>query len=214
MNVIEKNAKNIADLANKHLIKKGKSRIILAIVGAPGSGKSTVAEQVIKNLNGINSNQAALLPMDGFHYDDRVLETLGRHKHKGAPDTFDVYGLYHLLQRLQTNTDEIIAVPVFDRSIEIARAGARLIYPQTPIIICEGNYLLLNIAPWNRLKDLFDLSILLQVTEVELEKRLSLRWKNSGLSDTDVAFKVRQNDLPNGQIVLEQSSQADVYRTN
>jgi len=214
MKLMEKNAQKIADCVRENLANSNKSRIIAAIVGAPGSGKSSVAERVIEILNSASAYQAALLPMDGFHYDDGVLETLGRRERKGAQDTFDVDGLYYLLQRLQTNTDNMIAVPLFDRSIEISRAGARLIYQQTPIIICEGNYLLLDNAPWNRLKSLFDLSIMLQVSTSELEKRLTQRWQDVGLSDKEIQSKVEKNDLPNGLMVLRQSMPADLYLDN
>jgi len=214
MNLIKYNAQKIADLAGEHLTKSDQSRIMVAIVGAPGSGKSSVAKQVVHLLNTSSPNQAALLPMDGFHYDDSVLETLGRRERKGAPDTFDVNGLYDVLQRLQANTDEVIAVPVFDRAIEIARAGARLIYPQTRIILCEGNYLLLNTSPWNRLKPLFDLTVMLHVSTEILEKRLTSRWKNLGLSDADIRSKVEKNDLPNGVMLLKHSFPADIYLDN
>jgi len=214
MKLMEKNAQKIADWVRENLANNNKSRIIAAIVGAPGSGKSSVAERVIEILNSASAYQAALLPMDGFHYDDGVLETLGRRERKGAQDTFDVDGLYYLLQRLQTNADNMIAVPLFDRSIEISRAGARLIYQQTPIILCEGNYLLLDNAPWNRLKPLFDLSIMLQVSTSELEKRLTQRWQDVGLSDKEIQSKVEKNDLPNGLMVLRQSMPADLYLDN
>jgi len=214
MDLIEENAQKIADLARKQLINYGKSRIIVAIVGAPGSGKSSVAEQVVKLLNTSLVNQAALLPMDGFHYDDKVLKTLGRLEKKGAQDTFDVYGLQHMLQRLQNNIDDVVAVPVFDRVLEISRAGARLISKKVPIIICEGNYLLLNNKPWKRLRTLFDLTIMLQVSTEELEKRLTNRWQKLGLSDKEIRFKVEKNDLPNGLMVLQESTLADVYLDN
>jgi len=214
MNLIEENAQKIADLAHNQLISYGKSRIIVAIVGAPGSGKSSIAEQAVKLLNTSLADQAALLPMDGYHYDDNVLKTLGRFEHKGAQDTFDVYGLQHMLQRLQNNIDDMVAVPVFDRTLEIARAGARLISKQVPIIICEGNYLLLNNKPWKRLKTLFDLTIMLQVSTEELEKRLINRWQHLGLSDKEIRFKVEKNDLPNGLRVLEESAPTDVYLDN
>jgi len=214
MDLIEFNAQKITHLAQETLIKCGKSRIIIAIVGAPGSGKSSIAERVIERLNTALPYQAALLPMDGFHYDDCVLETLGRREYKGAPDTFDVSGLQHMLQRLKNNNDEVIAVPLFDRELEISRAGARLISQQTRIILCEGNYLLLNAAPWNQLHALFDVTVVLNVSRSELEKRLTFRWKSVGLSDEAIRFKVEKNDLPNGVIVLKESVPADIYLDN
>lgn len=123
------------------------SRTIVAIAGAPGSGKSTLAEALVDGLNARDPGRAALLPMDGFHFDDRVLDALGRRARKGAPDTFDVGGLDHALARLGARDEAFVAVPVFDRGIEIARAGARLIPAETPVIVAEGNYLLLAEPP-------------------------------------------------------------------
>src|SRR5262249_48690883 len=102
-------------------------RVVVAIAGAPGSGKSTLAEQVTSSLNAAAPGRAALLPMDGYHYDDRILIERGLRARKGAPETFDVFGLLHMLDRLKRNQEDEIAVPVFDRDLEISRAGARLI---------------------------------------------------------------------------------------
>ncbi|MEY4982007.1 MAG: hypothetical protein RIR62_273, partial [Pseudomonadota bacterium] len=140
-------------------------RVIAALVGAPGSGKSTVAEALADRLNAARADMAAILPMDGFHYDDTYLVPAGLRPRKGAPDTFDVGGLYHTLSRLKARDEAFVAVPVFDRDIEIARAGARLIPAATPVIIAEGNYLLLSRAPWSRLRPLFDVAVLVDVPE-------------------------------------------------
>ena len=65
---------------------------------------------------------AKVVPMDGFHYDDAVLEARGLRARKGAPDTFDVSGFTHLLNRLRVEAE--VAIPVFDRQMELSRAGA------------------------------------------------------------------------------------------
>ena len=68
-------------------------RRFLAIAGAPGSGKSTTAETLHRWLEARRPGESAVLPMDGFHFDDAILEAKGRRPWKGAPDTFDVGGL-------------------------------------------------------------------------------------------------------------------------
>ncbi len=120
-------ARRIAKAAAERFRTLGGRRILVAIAGAPGSGKSTLAEEAVAQLTGEHGLGAALFPMDGYHYDDSVLEAMGRRPYKGAIDTFDAHGLRHMLQRLKANEDDVVAVPVFDRSIEIARAGGRLI---------------------------------------------------------------------------------------
>jgi pantothenate kinase len=112
------------------IAKSNGRRRIVAIAGAPGSGKSRLAERLVARLNEGAEGSAALLPMDGYHYDDRILIERGSRSRKGAPETFDVLGLFHMLDRLKRNHEDEIAVPVFDRDLEISRAGARTI-PRT-----------------------------------------------------------------------------------
>ncbi len=186
------------------------NRYIIAIAGAPASGKSTLAEWVVDQLNETDAGRAALLPMDGYHYDDRVLTAKGWQAQKGAPHTFDVAGLAAMLKRLRANDEPSIAVPMFDRSIEIARAGAALIEQTARVVVVEGNYLLLNEDPWQQLTDHFDQTVMVEVEEGELERRLRERWVKLGLSQADVDRKVLLNDLPNGRLVYERSRAADI----
>lgn len=122
-------------------------RQLVAIAGAPGSGKSTFATYLEGVLNKTNSGSAAIVPMDGFHFDDAVLGQQNASARKGAPFTFDIGGMAATLRRLKENVEPQVAVPVFDRSIEISRAGGRLIPQKTPIVLVEGNYRLLDIPP-------------------------------------------------------------------
>lgn len=186
------------------------NRLIIAIAGAPASGKSTLAEWLVDQLNGVCAGQAALLPMDGYHYDDHVLTPKGWQAQKGAPHTFDVGGLAAMLRRLRANTEPAIAVPVFDRTIEIARAGAALIEQATRVIVVEGNYLLLDEAPWQQLAEQFDRTVMVEVGEAELERRLRERWVKFGLSEADIERKVFDNDLPNGLLVYGKSRVPDM----
>ena len=190
------------------------ARHLIALAGAPGSGKSHVAEALVDRVNAAAPGRAAVLPMDGYHYDDAVLTALGRHARKGAPDTFDVGGLAAMLVRLRANAEETIAVPVFDRSIEIARAGARLIPQSVELIVAEGNYLLLASPPWDRLARLFDLTVRLDVPEDVLRQRLTARWQGYGLSEAQIAVKLEANDLPNGRRVRADSRPADLVLAN
>lgn len=186
-------------------------RRIIAIAGAPGSGKSTLAQRLVDQINLDLPGHAALLAMDGYHYDDILLGALGRHSRKGAPDTFDVAGLEHMLHRLFQDDGATVAVPVFDRQIEIARAGARLIPPDARLIVAEGNYLLLNAAPWSALARFFALTVLVDIPEAVLRDRLTRRWQGFGLPPAAVQAKLDDNDLPNGRFVINQSRRPD-YR--
>ncbi|ESW61552.1 MAG: nucleoside triphosphate hydrolase [Rhodobacter sp. CACIA14H1] len=203
---------DIAGLADLLAEKaKGGGRVVAALAGAPGSGKSTVADRVCDALNARQAGMAAVLPMDGYHYDDLHLVPAGLRPRKGAPETFDVGGLFHTLKRIRARDEDFVAVPVFDRDIEIARAGARMIPAGVPVIIVEGNYLLLGQAPWSLLRPLFDVAVLVDVPEPVLRDRLTARWTHYDLTPDEIAWKLDGNDLPNGRVVMSESRGED-YR--
>ncbi|MBQ2262771.1 MAG: nucleoside triphosphate hydrolase [Loktanella sp.] len=183
-------------------------RRCLAMAGAPGSGKSTSAATLQDAVNATAPGAAAILPMDGFHFDDAVLEDRRRRPWKGAPDTFDVGGLISVIMRLRQQ-DDIVAVPVFDRDLEISRGSARLIPQDTRLIIVEGNYLLLDEAPWSSLAPLFDLTVMIDVPEIVLAERLRARWAHYDMSSDQIMQKLEDNDLPNGRRVRQHSRPAD-----
>ncbi|UWR21861.1 nucleoside/nucleotide kinase family protein [Sulfitobacter sp. S190] len=180
-------------------------RRLVAVAGAPASGKSTLAEGLAARLP-----NAAVIPMDGFHYDNRVLQERGHLSRKGAPHTFDVGGLYHLLQRLTRNDAPEVAIPLFDRSIETSRAGAAIVPQSVQTLLVEGNYLLLDRAPWSTLRPLFDLTVMIAVSETVLRDRLIARWQGYGLSQDQIVAKLEENDLPNGRTVIRESVAADL----
>lgn len=185
-----------------------KSRFIVAIAGPPGAGKSTLAEALREELIR-RGEKAEILPMDGFHMDNGILEARGLLARKGAPETFDVRGFADIVAAVRAADQEVL-VPVFDRSREIAIASARAIATDTRFILAEGNYLLLDEQPWSRLKDRFDLSIFVGPSVETLEQRLRDRWIGYGLDDAGIAAKLYDNDLPNGARVVENSTQADI----
>ena len=207
---------DLATLANLCAARavSGADRMILAIAGPPGSGKSTLAEGLAAKLNAEVPGLAEVLPMDGYHYDDLYLVPAGLRPRKGAPQTFDVGGLYHTLRRLRARDEAEVAVPVFDRSIEIARAGARLIPASVPVIVVEGNWLLLDQAPWDRLRPMFDVTVRVDVPEPILRSRLRARWEGLGLSEQEIIAKLEENDLPNGRLVRDASILPDFLLMN
>ena len=152
---------------------------------------------------------AAVLPMDGFHFDDAILSERGLASRKGSPPTFDAAGLEVALRRVRDREPDV-AVPVFDRSMELARAAARVITAETAVVIVEGNYLLLDEPPWRRLRDLFDLTVFLEESMGELERRLAARWAHHGREADAARQWIRTNDLPNARVVLERSGEPDI----
>lgn len=190
------------------------NRIVVALAGPPGAGKSTVSQALVEALNNVMPGSAAVVPGDGFHYDDAVLGSLNLLDRKGSPDTFDVGGFRSLLLRLRANNEPAVAVPVFDRILEISRAAGQLISSDVKYLIVEGNYLLLDLAPWSSLIDCFDATIMLQADRETLEARLLDRWRSLGFDEATSYEKVHRNDLPNADTVIAASNIADFTITN
>ena len=183
---------------------QAQGRFLTALAGPPGAGKSTLAAELVVALG----QGAKAVPMDGFHYDDAVLIARGARARKGAPDTFDVAGFRHLLTRLRSEDE--VAIPLFDRDLEISRAGADIVGPDDRILIVEGNYLLLNEAPWPDLAPLFDLTIWIDVPEAELDRRLLARWAHYGKTPAEARAWIDGNDMPNIRRVVAGSRPADL----
>ena len=205
-------AVTLDDIVRKILAIDPSRRTIIALAGPPASGKSTAAEMIVAKLNQLEPDSAAVVPMDGFHYDDMVLVARGLRPRKGAPETFDCAGFAHLMSRLAANVEKEIAVPVFDRAIEISRGSARIIPQSVKYIVTEGNYLLLNREPWLQLPRLFDMSVFLRVPKAELHRRLLLRWQS--LSPDELVAKIEGNDMINVETVLNKSGEADFTLVN
>ena len=179
---------------------EGRARFVFAVAGPPGAGKSTFAEALLAALDAIMPGEAALMPMDGYHFDNAILVERGLLPRKGAPQTFDVDGLARDLERLRAGGREVI-VPVFDRNLDLARAGARAIRPENRVIVIEGNYLLLDQPPWSGLDRFFDRTLFLAVEREELRRRLVARWLSHGLDPEAARARAEGNDLANADLV-------------
>jgi len=205
---------NAAYLAEMALARAGASRrFIMALAGPPGAGKSTLSEALVAEFDR-RGQGAAIVPMDGFHLDNAVLEARGMLARKGAPFTFDADGYAALLKRLREEQDRDIAVPVFDRSLDLARAGGSIITADHRFLIAEGNYLLLPEAPWAQMAELFDLTVMLAAPLEELRERLVGRWLAQGLSPQDALARAMSNDIPNAELVVKSSVTADLEITS
>ena len=188
---------------------KVQGRFIVAITGAPAAGKSTLAEALCAEINAqLPSKLCAVVPMDGFHYDNAILDARGDRARKGAPHTFDAAGFRVLLSRLKQESGDI-AIPVFDRAQDLARASAALVTSQHRILLVEGNYLLLDQPVWHDLRQYFDLSLFLDVPFVTLEQRLIQRWLDHGADMGAARNRALSNDIPNALTVTRQSYPAD-----
>jgi pantothenate kinase len=200
---------NATELTSLIREKSGEAlRFMVGIAGAPASGKSTLAHELFAALRAAGET-AMVVPMDGFHFDDAVLNSRGHRPRKGAPFTFDVVGFEVLLKRIRAREAEI-AIPVFDRSMELSRAAADIVDDKAKFILVEGNYLLLKQSPWERLRPLFDFTIYLKVPIEELEQRLIQRWLDHGFDMAYAKNWIASNDMFNIQEVIGNSTAADL----
>lgn len=198
----------VADIAADILARAGgRKRVMVAIGGPPGAGKSTLADNLANALK-VEGESAEVLPMDGFHMDNGILIERGLRARKGIPETFDVRAFIDIVKAVKPGDQEVL-VPVFDRSREIAIASARVVSPDHRFIIVEGNYLLFNQGRWAELEGMFDYSVMLAPPIEVLEDRLFARWRGYNLSEDECRAKVYDNDLPNGRLILDNRRRAD-----
>jgi pantothenate kinase len=174
------------------------ARRLLGLVAPPGAGKSTLAQALVGALEG----QAQVVPMDGFHLAQVELHRLGRADRKGAPDTFDSAGYVALLRRLrQPREGETVYAPAFRREIEEPVAGAIAVPPALPLVITEGNYLLLDAPHWREVAPLLDEVWYLDGDDALRRERLQCRHVAHGRSLEAARQWVEATDEPNARLV-------------
>ncbi|MFJ8821468.1 nucleoside/nucleotide kinase family protein [Streptomyces sp. NPDC102467] len=183
-------------------------RRVLGVAGPPGAGKSTLAEALVRALDG----SAVLVPMDGFHLADSELARLRRADRKGAPDTFDAYGYAALLARLRAPREgETVYAPCFERELEQPVAGALPVPPDVPLVVTEGNYLLLDEEPWSTaVRPLLDEVWWVAVDDTLRVERLIARHVAFGKSPASARDWVLRSDEANARRVASGRERADL----
>ncbi|MHA7290341.1 nucleoside/nucleotide kinase family protein [Arthrobacter sp. MDT3-24] len=182
------------------------SRRILGIAGAPGAGKSTVAQAIADALDG----QAARVGMDAFHLANGVLAARGLTDRKGAPDTFDPWGYANLLRRLKANGEPVVYAPVFDRSLEESIGCAIPVAREVPVVITEGNYLLLDAEGWRESRAQIDEVWFLDLSDDERQLRLLRRHEAFGKPPAEAEAWVLGSDQRNAAVVAATRERADL----
>lgn len=188
----------------QHMASQG--RQILGITGAPGAGKSTLAGAIIGQLDG----SAVDVPMDGFHLANSELGRLGRRGRKGAPDTFDAAAYVSLVRRLKAEDEEVVYAPAFRRELDEPIAGAIAIPRGVPLVVTEGNYLLLDYLPWAALRGLLDEIWYLELSDQTRNERLVDRHVRYGKSLRAARKWVEGSDELNAGLIAETRDRADV----
>jgi pantothenate kinase len=196
---------NFGDLVARAAALADGGRGMLGICGAPGAGKSTLAANLVEALG----DKAVYVGMDGFHLAQAELRRLGRTERKGAPDTFDAAGYVNLLRRLKDQT-EIVYAPQFRREIEEPIAGAVPVFPGTPLVVTEGNYLLVPDHPWGEVRHLLDEVWFLQPSEDERHRRLIARHEQFGRTPEQARDRALGSDERNATVINATVKHADL----
>ncbi|MGB3443734.1 MAG: nucleoside/nucleotide kinase family protein [Actinophytocola sp.] len=170
---------------------------MIGICGAPGAGKSTLAERLVEALG----EEAVLVGMDGYHLAQVELARLHRTARKGAPDTFDAAGYVHLLRRIRDQEGETVYAPEFRREIEEPIAGAVPVRPAHRYLVTEGNYLLLTEPPWHEVRTLLTETWFLAPDETLRRDRLIARHRAFGRTLDEARERTLGSDEHNAMLI-------------
>ena len=190
-------------------------KVIAYLVGAPGTGKSTLASFLERLSRERQSEDDVIraLPMDGYHFSAAYMNVTTVERDgkpvlmrdiKGAPETFDVDLLVDKIREVrQEGTDWNI----YDRKIHDVLPDYWSV--EDDILLIEGNYLLLKDAGWTNVRTLADYSVFLDVPRDILRERLINRKVEGGLSREAAEKFFEFSDARNNERVLNNSAKAD-----
>lgn len=199
-------------LASHHLVTEGP--LLVGIAGAPGAGKTTLAEDLVAalgdRLGSSTGGAAAHLPMDGFHLADVQLDALGLRDRKGAPETFDAHGFLSTLRRLRTGEGNTVYVPGFERELEQPVAASIALPPGVSVVVSEGNYLLVDLEPWPQVRAVFDEVWFVDLPDQERLRRLVDRHTRFGKDADSARSWALGPDQANADLVLASRDRADL----
>ena len=188
-------------------IHAAQRRYLIGFTGPPGSGKSTLAAYLAKLL----LPSPPVVPMDGFHLSQALIDSKGLASRKGSPETFDPWGFANLVARLARSADEgVLYAPAFDRDIEEPIAGAIPVRPADGLVIVEGNYLLFGEPPWAQIRPALDLCAYLELDDATRRSRLIERHMRYGKTRLEAERFVRNSDEKNTRLVKPTRNRADL----
>jgi pantothenate kinase len=203
----------------KFLATPPTSRLMIAISGIPGSGKSSLAATIVDRINALYAQEhrdlppiATFVPMDGYHLTRAQLAAMPdpvfAAARRGAAFTFDPDKFLRLIKALRQELvpgASTIYAPSFDHAVKDPVEDDIPILATSRVIFFEGNYLSLDKDPWNVAAKLMDELWFVDVDFETARKRLIKRHVQAGIAkDAEEADKrARENDLVNGREIVD-----------
>ncbi|MBT2512276.1 nucleoside/nucleotide kinase family protein [Arthrobacter sp. ISL-30] len=184
----------------------GGRRVLLGITGSPGSGKSTFSELLRQHFG---PDQAVVVPMDGFHLGNAIIDGTPLRQRKGAIDTFDAGGYLSLLRRLALRDEDVVYAPDFRRSLDEPVAASIAIPAAIPLVITEGNYLLADPAPWPEVRAQLDEVWFLETPQELRLARLTERHIQFGMDRSAAEAWAGGTDEANARLIEATRDAAD-----
>jgi pantothenate kinase len=125
---------------------------------------------------------------------------------KGAPETYDVRALCAAVEQLKHHGTA--TWPRYDRNIHDPVPDA--ITVTAPVVVIEGNWVLLDEPNWRDLRAMADLSIFLEADEALVRERLIRRKARGGYTLPEVEAHYERSDKPNIERVLSRCLPANI----
>ncbi|KAI1308376.1 P-loop containing nucleoside triphosphate hydrolase protein [Xylaria venustula] len=202
------------------------SRLMIAIGGIPGSGKTTLSQIITQALNARYARLypeaqdaiAAFVPMDGYHLTRAQLSAMPdpttAHARRGAEFTFDGPSFLSLVKALRaplTPSSSIVFAPSFDHAVKDPKENDIAVQPSHRIVVFEGNYVVLDKEPWREASGLMDECWFVDVDFEVARRRLVARHVKAGIARDEEEARKRadENDLVNGRQIVENRVRID-----
>ena len=191
-------------------LPKARKPMIVAIAGPPAAGKSTLARKLVNDLNSVGLS-TCYCPMDGFHLTNAQLDANGLRRVKGRIDTFNAIAFANAVARAAAR--EAFWWPQYSRQRHEPMPKGIWIKGKEAACVIEGNFLLVDKAPWRSAAKSYALRIFVDAPDAVLRRFLLRRHMRGGKSESEAREKVRQTDMPNARAIRKTAAGADILYT-
>ncbi|SMQ48040.1 unnamed protein product [Zymoseptoria tritici ST99CH_1A5] len=195
-------------------------RILIAVAGGPGSGKSTLCARLLQEAQKKGLHDMVAVPMDGFHFPKSHLAALQdpaeAFARRGNPLSFNAAKFVEAVASLKATASGLaptdIALPGFDHAVQDPVDNEIIVLASAKVVLLEGNYVLLNEKPWNQISDMVDDRWYIDVPRDVAKLRLIERHLRAGIETCSVAAAARaeSNDLMNADYIASRLIEPDM----